>query len=337
MSAEPGVGKSRLAEVVARRIVDRRCLRLWYYCSPNLQSSPLAPLIRQLTLAAGFTDKDDDDAKLHKLIRLLPNGASDASEVVPLLANLLSIRYESKYPPLNMSLQRQKHRLFQVLMQLLEASAARGRVLLVVEDLHWIDPSSDELIGILIDRLKGLPILAILTARPEFQSHWDDRAHLLHMHLSPLERRDSITMIELLCGNRNIPEATISQIADKTDGLPLFIEDLTRDVLEMDDVQTESEVLMQRRRSFAIPTTLTDSLMSRLDRLGSAKPVAQIGAVIGREFSYELLAKVADLPEEHLKEELYRLVDSGLLISQRSTAVLVYAFKHALVRDAAYS
>jgi class 3 adenylate cyclase/tetratricopeptide (TPR) repeat protein len=339
LSAEPGVGKSRLAEVVARRIVDRRCLRLWYYCSPHLQSSPLAPLIRSLTLAAGFSDKDDDDSKLHKLMSLIPNAVRDAGEMVPLLANLLAIQYESKYPPLNMSPQRQKHRLFQVLMQLLEAFASRGPVLLVVEDLHWIDPSSDELIGILIDRLKGLPILAILTARLEFQSHWDDRSHLLHMPLSPLERRDSITMIELLCGNRNIPEPTISQIADKTDGLPLFIEDLTRDVLEIADLQeTESGVSIQHGRSpFAIPTTLTDSLMSRLDRLGSAKTVAQIGAVIGREFSYELLAKVADLPEEHLKEELYRLVDSGLLISRRSTAVLIYAFKHALVRDAAYS
>ena len=339
LSAEPGVGKSRLAEVVARSVVDRRCLRLWYYCSPNLQSSPLTPLVRQLTRAAGFSDEDDDDAKLRKLASLIPNELRDASETVPLLANLLSIQYESKYPPLNMSPQRQKHRLFQVLTQLLEAFASRGPVLLVVEDLHWIDPTSDELIGILIDRLKELPILAVLTARPEFQSHWDDRAHLLHMQLSPLDRSDSIAMIELLCGDRNIPEPTIRQIADKTDGLPLFIEDLTRDLLETADLQqTESGRLLQPGHSpFAIPSTLTDSLMSRLDRLGSAKTVAQIGAVIGREFSYQLLAKVADLPEESLKEELYRLVASGLLVSRRSTAVLIYAFKHALVRDVAYS
>jgi class 3 adenylate cyclase/tetratricopeptide (TPR) repeat protein len=335
LSAEPGAGKSRLAEVVARSVVDRRCLRLWYYCSPNLQSSPLTPLVRQLTRAAGFSDKDDDDAKLHKLISLIPSELRDASEVVPLLAHLLSIPYESKYPPLNMSPQRQKHRLFQVLTQLLEAFASRGPVLLVVEDLHWIDPTSDELLGLLIDRLKELPILAILTARPEFQSHWDDRAHLLHMQLGPLDRSDSIAMIELLCGERNVPEPTIRQIADKTDGLPLFIEDLTRDMLETADLQRTE--IQPGRSAFAIPSTLTDSLMSRLDRLGSAKSVAQIGAVVGREFSYQLLAKVADLPEENLKEELYRLVASGLLISRRSTAVLIYAFKHALVRDVAYS
>lgn len=339
LSAEPGVGKSRLAEVVARQIVGRRCLRLWCYCSPHSQSSPLAPLIRLLTHAAGFRHEDDDDSKLHKLISLSSNAVKDASEMAPLLANLLSIPYESKYPPLNMSPQRQKHRLFQALIQLFEALACHGPVLLVVEDLHWIDPSSEELIGLLIDRLKELPILAILTARPEFQSHWDDRPHLLHMPLSPLERHDTLAMIELLCGNRNIPESTVGQIADKTDGLPLFIEDLTREVLEFTDRQeTGSAPLTQPERSpFAIPATLTDSLMSRLDRLGSAKAVAQLGATLGREFSYELLARVVELREEDLKEELYRLVNSGLLIRRPSTTALRYAFRHALVRDAAYS
>jgi len=339
LSAEPGVGKSRLAEVVAKTVVDRPCLRLWYYCSPNLQSSPLTPLVRQLTRAAGFSSEDDDDARLRKLTSLIPSELRDAPELVPLLANLVSIPSENRYPPLNMSPQRQKHRLFEVLIRLLECFASRGPVLLVVEDLHWVDPTSDELIGIVIDRLKELPILAILTARPEFQSHWDDRAHLLHMQLSPLDRGDSIAMIELLCGGREIPEPTIRQIADKTDGLPLFIEDLTRDILETaDQLPAESgRVVHPGRSPFAIPSTLTDSLMSRLDRLGSAKNIAQIGATIGREFSFQLLAKVANVPEENLKEELYRLVASGLLISRRSTAVLVYAFKHALVRDVAYS
>lgn len=336
LSSEPGVGKSRLAEVVGRRIVDRRCLRLWYHCSPNLQSSPLAPLIRQLTLGAGFVESDDDNAKLQKLVNLIPKEAID-DEIVPLLADLLSVRYEPKYRPLNMAPQRQKHRLFQALMRLLEAFAARGPVLLVVEDLHWIDPSSDELIGILIDRLKGMPILAILTARPEFQLHWDEKAHLHQMSLSPLERGDAIGMIKLLCKDRQVSESTITQIADKTDGLPLFIEDLTSDVLESADLHGGVSGSAAGHSPLTIPATLNDSLMSRLDRLGSAKTVAEIGAVIGREFSYELLAKAADLPEENLREELYRLVDAGLLVSRRSAAVLSYAFKHALVRDAAYS
>jgi class 3 adenylate cyclase/tetratricopeptide (TPR) repeat protein len=337
LSSEPGVGKSRLAEVLARRVVDPHSVRLWYHCSPNLQSSPLAPLIRQLSRAAGFAANDDDAAKLDKLAALVPNDAVDAQDTVPLLADLLSVRYESRYPALSMSPQRKKHRLFEVLMRVLDALAARGPLLLVVEDLHWIDPSSDELIGVLIDRLRELPILALLTARPEFQSHWDEQAHLHHMVLTPLERQDTITMIGLVCGGREIPRSTVEQIADKTDGLPLFIEDLTRDVLESADLGRTDGSSHSGHPSLAIPATLNDSLMSRLDRLGSAKTVAEIGAVIGREFSYELLASVADLTEESLKDHLYLLVEAGLLVARRSTAVLSYAFKHALVRDAAYS
>ena len=339
LSSEPGVGKSRLTEEVATHVVGSQCLRLWYYCSSHLQSTPLAPVIRQVSLAAGFADGDDADRKLRKLGVLVRRTADDPAETVPLLASLLSIRYEGRYPALQMSVQRQKHRLFQVLMHLLEVFAARHPVLVVVEDLHWIDPSTDELIGALIDRLKKLPVFALLTARPEFQSHWDDKTQLAHLPLVPLERNDSIAMIEVLCANRDIPEPTIRQIADKTDGLPLFIEDLTRDMLDLAELQRVDGAVsrQERRQEFVIPSTLTDALMARLDRLGDARRVAQIGAVIGREFAYELLSKVTDIPGEVLKEELYRLVESGLLLRSRSADVLVYGFKHALVRDAAYS
>jgi class 3 adenylate cyclase/tetratricopeptide (TPR) repeat protein len=336
LSAEAGVGKSRLCDELAKHIVDRRSLRLWYHCAPNLQSSPLAPFVHQLRHAASFAESDDDDAKLAKLSALVPGELKGADELVPLLADFLSVRYEHKYARLNMSPQRQKQMLFQALLRLLEAFAARGPVLLVVEDLHWIDPSSEELLGILIDRMRGLPILAVLTARPEFKSHWDE-AQLQHMSLAPLERRDSISMIELLCGDQEIPAPTIAQIAEKTDGVPLFIEDLTRDVLESTAPEGGHVGQARSQPPFTIPATLTDSLMSRLDRLGSAKAVAEVGAVIGREFSYELLARAVELPEARLKEELRRLVDAGLLVARRSTSSLSYAFKHALVRDAAYS
>jgi class 3 adenylate cyclase/tetratricopeptide (TPR) repeat protein len=321
--SEPGVGKSRLTEVLAERIVDPPCLSVWYHCSPNLQSSPLAPVIRQFAIAAGFAEHDDDATRLRKLEALIPKLAMDAPGIVALLANLLSVRIAGEYVPVDMSPQRQKRRLFQVLMQSLEAFAAAGPFLLVIEDLHWIDPTSDELIGVLIDRLNDLPILVVLTARPEFQSHWEDKPRLRQMALRPLDRNDTVTMIEAICGDEKLPAAAVAQIAERTDGLPLFIEDLTYDVLE--------------GSSGAIPTTLNDSLMSRLDRLGSARSVAETAAAIGREFSYELLVKVADLPEEHVRDEIRRLVDAGLLVSGRSTAVLGYAFKHALVRDAAYS
>jgi predicted ATPase/class 3 adenylate cyclase len=321
--SEPGVGKSRLTEVLAERIVDKESLRVWYHCSPNLQSTPLAPVIRQFAIAAGFTEHDDDATRLRKLEDLIPKLAMNASGIVALLANLLSVRIEGEYVPVNMSPQRQKRRLFEVLMQSLEAFAAAGPFLLVVEDLHWIDPTSDELIGVLIDRLSELPILVVLTARPEFQSHWEDKPRLRQMYLKPLDHGDTVAMIEAVCGDAKLPASTVAEIADRTDGLPLFVEDLTRDVLE--------------GAPGAIPTTLNDSLMSRLDRLGSAKQVAATAAAIGREFSHELLVKIAELPEEHVRDELRRLVDAGLLVSGRSTAVLGYAFKHALVRDAAYA
>jgi len=338
LSADPGVGKSRLAEVFARRDIGRNCLRLWYYSSPNLQSSPLAPLVRQLSIAAAFADDDDDAAKLEKLRRLLPDGLRQPDETLALLADFLAVRRDTQHPSLGMSAQRKKRELFLALMRLLEAYAAIRPVLLVVEDLHWIDPSSDELIGILIDRVKTLPVMALFTARPEFHAHWDDREHLHQMPITPLVRADSVTMIELLCRDRHIPPATIEKIADRTDGLPLFIEDLTRDVLEGAAAQQADNVpAMRGHAPFSIPATLNDSLMSRLDRLGTAKAIAQVGAVIGREFSYELLASVADQTGERLREELHRLVEAGLLIGHRSTAILTYTFKHALVRDAAYS
>jgi tetratricopeptide (TPR) repeat protein len=336
ISSEPGVGKSRLAEVLARTIVGPAHVRLWYHCSPNLQSTPLAPLVRQLARLAGFAEGDDDASKLDKLAALVPDGLADSSDAVPLLADLLSVPYQSRYPALGMSPQRQKHRLFALLVRLLETYAARGPLLIVVEDLHWIDPSSDELIGILIERLPTSPMLVVLTARPEFQPHWEERPHLHHMVLNPLERPDTLAMIGLLCGDQKIPKSTIDQIADRTDGLPLFIEDLTRDVLEGSEQQGEAGAVRQHA-ALAVPATLNDSLMSRLDRLGPAKIVAEIGSVIGREFPYEVLVRIADIPEGELRDELHLLVEAGLLVPRRSTAVLSYAFKHALVRDAAYA
>ncbi|HVO87850.1 MAG TPA: adenylate/guanylate cyclase domain-containing protein [Casimicrobiaceae bacterium] len=330
ITSEAGVGKSRLTEALAERI-DPGCLRVWYHASPNLQSTPLAPVIRQFTIAAGLAEDDSEATKLRKLAQFVPVETPGAAEIVAFLAEFLSARGEGGRSA-EMSPQRQKHRIFEMLMRSLEGFAARGPILLVIEDLHWIDPTSDELIGVLLERLSRMRILLVLTARPEFQAHWQDQRRLAQMQLGPLERRDAIAMIGLVCGERSIAEETVAEIADKTDGMPLFIEDLTKDVLEGVDARGASAA-----SPLSIPTTLRDSLTSRLDRLGSAKAVAEVAAVIGREFPYELLAKVAELPEERLRDELYRLVDAGLLVARRSSAAPGYAFKHALVRDAAYA
>jgi len=321
--AEPGVGKSRLAEAVATDVVDDVSLRVWYHCFPDMQGTPLAPVIRQYGIAAGFAERDDDATRLAKLEALIPRDSPRAGEIVSLLAALLGVDTAGRYPPSDMSPQRQKRRLFEILMHSLEAFARHGPLYLVVEDLHWIDPTSDELIGVLIDHLERLPILVVLTARPEFQSHWADKQRLRHVSLAPLDRDHTVAMIHAIGGESPLPERAVLAIADRADGVPLFVEDLTRDVLE--------------GSPDAVPATLHDALMSRLDRLGSARSVAEIASVIGREFSYALLAQVCDLPEERLRDELARLVDAGLLESSRSTAVRGYAFRHALVRDAAYS
>jgi class 3 adenylate cyclase/tetratricopeptide (TPR) repeat protein len=338
VSGEPGVGKSRLADEISRQVVGSGGMRLQYFCSSHLQSSPLAPLIRQLPRVAGFADDDDDRARLQKLRAFSAAASVDANEVVPLLATLLSIPYEEIYPPLGMSPQRQRRRLFELLIDLLKAAASFRPVLFVVEDLHWIDPSSDELVGMAVEASAQLPALIMITTRPEYPPHWHNRPHLAEMRLGTLDRHDSLAMIEWLCRDQLVPDGAAVAIADRADGLPLFIEDLTKDILELSELHQHLDGPTRAQRLHGqIPATLKDTLMSRLDRLGSAKEIAQIGAAIGREFSYRLLSRVADRREEGLKEEIHRLVGSGLLEARPSATAATYAFKHALVRDAAYS
>jgi class 3 adenylate cyclase/tetratricopeptide (TPR) repeat protein len=337
VSGEPGIGKSRLADEVASRLVDADTLRLRYSCSAYLKNSPLAPVIRQLPRAAGFAENDDDAAKLGKLEQFAATSALDPNEAVPLLATLLSIPYESVYPPLGLSAQRQRQRLLEVLVALLKGSASRGPVLLVVEDLHWIDPSTDELLRMVVAATTDLPVLTIITARPEYPGHWQHQAYVSEMRLLTLDRDDSLTMIDWLCRGHTVPEGAMTVIADRADGLPLFIEDLTKDILEMSESQPGAGPTATPGRRVDIPDTLKATLMSRLDRLGPAKEVAQIGAVIGREFSYPLLSRVVDRSEEELNDQIQRLVGSGLVAMRGPASAAAYEFKHALVRDAAYA
>ncbi|HEX4985341.1 MAG TPA: AAA family ATPase [Burkholderiales bacterium] len=337
LTSDAGIGKSRLAEMMASEVVGHSAIHLRYYGVPHLQSSPLAPVIRQLQHAAGFSEKDDRNSKLQKLANLLPDSLKDGGETVRLMANLLSLDSEDLYPPPRMSAQRQKQQLFKVLRHFLEAVAARQPVLLIVEDLHWIDPSTEELIGTVIDRLKDWRALAILTTRPDYTPPWGDAPHLVSMPLGPLNRNDSVAMIEAICGERPIAEATVGQIAERSDGVPLFIEDVTRSALELEDIEPmQSSATARRNPPLAIPTTLTDALMGRLDRLGAAKRIAQTASVIGRDFSHGIMARLVDMPDDELRGQLLRLVDSGILISS-SSGPANYRFKHALVRDAAYS
>ena len=226
--------------------------------------------------------------------------------------------------------QRKRAQVLAALLERLTVLARRGPLLMVFEDAQWSDPTSIELFTLTVERLHALPILLIITHRPDFQPPWVGHPHVTTMTLNRLGRRERMAMVEHVTGGKALPAALLEQIVERTDGVPLFVEELTKAVME-------SEQLDQPAQQLAIPATLQDSLMSRVDRLGSAREVLQIGAAIGREFSYELLAAVAGLPDQVLQDALARLTEAELVFPRGTPPNATYSFKHALVQDAAYS
>jgi predicted ATPase len=328
ISGEPGIGKSRLLAALEERLQDEPCTRLRYFCSPYHQESPLYPIIGHLERTAGFTRNDAASDKLGKLQALLASGVT-SDEDTSLLADLLSIPTDDMLPVPNLSPQRRKERTFEALIRRLETLAERRPVLMLVEDMHWADPSSRELFDLTIERLAGFPILLVMTFRPEFQAQWIGRAGVTLLTLSRLDRRNIAAMAAQVA-TQAIPAELIERIATQTDGVPLFIEELTRAVIEAGPLTSDGAARL------AVPDTLQASLLARLDRLPAGKTVAQIGAVIGRSFSYELIAAVAGLREPALREGLEQLVGSGLAFERGAPPDASYMFKHSLVRDAAY-
>ena len=323
ISGEPGIGKSRITAALQERLRTEPHLRLRYFSSPYHQDSALFPFIDQLGRAAGFTREDSPAERAEKLEALLAR-ASPSDEDVALLADLLSLPPSDDYPLPNISAQRKKERTFEALIRQLEGLAHRQPVVMIFEDAHWIDPTSRELLDLTVERVRGLPVLLIVTFRSEFQPPWTGQPQVTMLALNRLDRRDRTVLVEQIAGGKVLPEEVVAQIAVRTDGVPLFLEELTKSVLE-------SGVPL-----VGIPTTLHDSLMARLDRLASVRRVAQIGAAIGREFSYALLRAVSHLPEDELQEALARLVASELVFQRGMPPDAVYAFKHALVQDAAH-
>jgi class 3 adenylate cyclase/predicted ATPase len=325
VSGEPGIGKSRLVAALAERLKGDRHLRLRYFCSAYHQDSALYPLIDQLARASGFGHDDTPAAKLEKLEALLGRVTPPAEDVA-LLAELLSLPTLERHPLPNISPQRKKERTLEALIRQLDGLTREQPVVVIFEDAHWMDPTSRELLDLTIERVRSLPVLLIVTFRPEFHPPWTGQPQVSLLALNRLDRRDRTDLIEQIAGGGEaLPDAVIAQIADRTDGIPLFIEELTRSVLE------NGVPLV------GIPTTLHDSLMARLDRLASVRLVAQIGAAVGREFSYMLLRLVSRLPEDELQSALARLVASELVFQRGTPPEAVYTFKHALVQDAAHS
>jgi class 3 adenylate cyclase/predicted ATPase len=324
VSGEPGIGKSRLTAELAERLRDEPHIRLRYFCSPYHQDSALFPFIDQLGRAAGFARDDPPAAKREKLNALLAR-ATPPEEDLALLADLMSLPASDQHPLPNLSPQRKKEKTLETLIRQLESLARQQPIAMVFEDAHWIDPTSRELLDLTVERVRDLRVLLIVTFRPEFQPPWTGQPQVTTLALNRLDRRDRAVLVERIAGGTTLPDEVVDQIADRTDGVPLFIEELTKSVLE-------SGV-----PAVGIPTTLHDSLMARLDRLSSVRRLAQIGAAIGREFPYALLHAVSRVNEDELQSALSRLVASELILQRGTPPEAVYVFKHALVQDAAHS
>jgi class 3 adenylate cyclase/predicted ATPase len=323
ISGEPGIGKSRLTAELERRLHAEPHIRLRYFCSPYHQDSALFPFVDQLGRASGFAADDPPAARIEKLEVLLAR-AAPAGEDVAFIVDLLSLPASGRHPLPNLSPQRKKERTLEALLRQLEGLARQQPALMVVEDAHWVDPTSRELLDLAVEGIRNRPVLLIVTFRPDFQPIWTGQPQVTMLALNRLDRRDRRALVAQIAGGKVLPDEVVDQIVDRTDGVPLFIEELTKSVLE-------SGVPL-----VGIPTTLHDSLMARLDRLASVRLIAQIGAAIGREFSYALVRAVCHIPEDELQAALGRLVASELVVQRGIPPEALYSFKHALVKDAAH-
>jgi class 3 adenylate cyclase/tetratricopeptide (TPR) repeat protein len=338
ISGEPGIGKSRLVLALRERLHGESKVSLNYACSPHHVNSALFPLITQLERAAGFAPDDSSKTRLDKLESLLQDTAAKPNSAVALFADLLGIPTGSGDELAAMSPLQKKGLLFRAFLAELAALAGRGPVLMVLEDVHWIDPTSRELFDQIVERLQRLPVLLIATFRPELSPPWTGFPHVTLLTLNRLAQAQARSLVERVTGGKPLPTEVLEQILARTEGVPLFTEELTKAVLESGLLRDTGDryVLDGPLPPLAIPATLHDSLMARLDRLAPVKEIAQIGACIGREFDHGLLSAVVPLPEADLMAALDRLVAAELVFRRGIPPAATYIFKHALVRDAAY-
>ena len=339
ISGEPGIGKSRLAETIQERLSAEVHTRLRFFCSPHHQDSALYPAIAQLERAAGFRREDATEERLTKLEALLGQATNDVSGVAPLFADLLSIPTGERYPALAFTPQKRKEKTLQALASQAEGLAWRHPVLMIFEDVHWSDPTTRELLDLLIDRATSMRLLALITYRPEFSAPWVGRPHVSLVTLKRLPARQLAELVSRITRGKTLPRDITNQIVERTDGVPLFVEELTKSVIESGVVADAGDhyVLAGAVPSLSIPTSLHASLLARLDRLAPTREVAQIAATLGRSFSHELISAVAQMPQQRLDDALVQLVSAELIFRRGTPPDAEYTFKHALVQDAAYS
>ena len=339
ISGEAGIGKSRVLAALAERIGDEPHLRVRYQCSPHHVNDAFFPITSQIRRAAGLAGGEPAAARLDKLEAMIARSGLEAKDIAPFLASLLSIPFEGRYPPLEMAPSEQKERTIAALIALFEGLTKDAPVLVALEDAHWIDPTSLDVFGQLVDRLPNLRALLVVTFRPEFAAPWVGRAHVASLPLSRFGKRHTAGFSRSRHPRQGASGEVLEQIVVKTDGVPLFVEELTKAVLGSGLLREENGayVLVSALTPLAIPSTLQDSLMARLDRLAPVKEIAQIAAAIGREFSYRLLETAAPIQGPALQTALGQLMAAELIHSRGSPPEATYVFKHAQVQDTAYA
>jgi len=335
---DPGIGKTRLVQTMVADVADRPHVLLELRCSEDRANSPLYPVISLLWSVLGWSRGDSDATRLDKLVEFCERYRISTAEGLPLLASLLSLPPSPRFPAAPMSPERQKQRTLQTLLDAVLAVAAEHPVLAVVEDLHWIDPTTQELLTLIVAQVATVRLLALLTARFHFRAPWQPHSHLTPIVLTRLTRRQAGELVSHVAGTRVLAAEVVGQIVARADGVPLYVEELTKMVVETALASAIQGVPESAGapRSPAIPATLQDSLMARLDRLNGGKALAQLCATLGREFSYALLREVSDLDDAGLDRELDRLVEAEFLYQRGTPPDATYVFKHALIREAAY-
>jgi class 3 adenylate cyclase len=336
LSGEPGIGKSRLTVALLERLAAEPHTRLRYFCSPQHTDSALYPIIGQMERAAGFSHGDTPKAKLDKLDAVLSLTSTSIQDAA-LFAEMLSLPNDGRYSTLELAPQQRRQKTLEVLTTQMEALARQNPVLMIFEDAHWTDPTSLEAFGRAVGQIRTHRVLLMMTCRPEFDPPWIGQPHVTALTLNRLAPSEIAAIVDHVVGNKLLPASIRQDIIERADGIPLFVEEMTKAVLEADSGSAARRtVAALPSPALAVPASLHASLMARLDRLGPAKEVAQMGAAIGREFPHALLAAVARKSEAELQSALNRLIAASLLFRQGLPPHATYLFKHALVRDAAY-
>ena len=343
IEGEAGIGKSRLMRALEQRVAGEAPALIEWRCSPYHQSSAFFPVIEHCRRLLGFKGDEIVDSRLLKLEQMLGAAGLPLGECVPIFATLLSLPLPARYPPLDLEPERLKQRTFEIVIAWLEQWAHREPLPMIVEDLHWVDPSTLDLLGLIVERIEERRLLLVSTFRPDFRPPWPMFAHVTQLKLNRLAHAQVQEMVKVIAAGCDLPADMVMQVARRTDGVPLFVEEMTKDVIESRAGDDGAALRARQSRAassgdaMAIPASLQDLLMARLDRLGDAKELAQIAAVLGREFEYDLVAAAASsLDVDRLQRALAQLVDSGLVYQRGRPPQAHYLFKHALIQDAAY-